>query len=90
MPFSFGYASPVLVAPNYWWYAARGAVRALRDRYPGLDVYDLEETSRRLGTRAPWRLLAHLPRPASARPARRTREPAAAASLPGSVLPLAG
>ncbi|KFA87581.1 hypothetical protein Q664_47055 [Archangium violaceum Cb vi76] len=52
LPFSFGYASPVLVAPNYWWYAARGAVRALRDRYPGLDVYDLEETSRRLGSRA--------------------------------------
>jgi hypothetical protein len=52
LPFSFGYASLALVAPTLDWYAARPTVRELRDRYPGLDVYDLEETSRVLGTRA--------------------------------------
>jgi hypothetical protein len=52
LPFSFGYASSALVAPNLWWYAARRTVRELRDRYPGLDVYNLEETSRVIGTRA--------------------------------------
>ncbi|WP_395834924.1 DUF3396 domain-containing protein [Archangium violaceum] len=52
LPFSFGYASLALVTPNEWWYAARRTVRELRDRYPGLDVYNLEQTSRVLGTRA--------------------------------------
>jgi hypothetical protein len=52
LPFSFGYASLALVAPTLDWYAARRTVRELRDRYPGLDVYNLEQTSRVLGTRA--------------------------------------
>jgi Protein of unknown function (DUF3396) len=52
LPFSFGYASLAIVAPTLDWYVARSTVRELRDRYPGLDVYDLEETSRVLGTRA--------------------------------------
>jgi hypothetical protein len=52
LPFNFGYASLALLSPDQEWYAARGTVRALRDRYPGLDVYDIEQTSRVIGTRA--------------------------------------
>lgn len=52
LPISFGYASLALVAPNEWWFAARQEVRQLRDRYPGLDVCILEQSSRVLGTRA--------------------------------------
>lgn len=52
LPFSFGYASLALISPNTWWYAARRAVRELRDRHPGLDVCILEQTSRVMGTRA--------------------------------------
>ncbi|WP_338023486.1 type VI immunity family protein [Archangium primigenium] len=52
LPFSFGYASLALVTPHLDWYAARRAVRELRDRYLGLDVAHLEQTSRVLGTRA--------------------------------------
>ncbi|OJH42922.1 hypothetical protein BON30_04530 [Cystobacter ferrugineus] len=52
LPFSFGYASLALITPTLDWYAARETVRNLRDRYLGLDVYHLEQTSRVLGTRA--------------------------------------
>jgi hypothetical protein len=52
LPFSFGYASPALVSTHFWWYQDNRAVRELRDRYPGLDIYNLEQTSRCLGTRA--------------------------------------
>ncbi len=52
LPFSFGYTSLALITPTQDWYAARHTVRALRDRYPGLDVSQLEQTSRVLGTRA--------------------------------------
>lgn len=52
LPFSFGYASLAFITPTLDWYAARETVRDLKDRYPGLDVYHLEQTSRVLGTRA--------------------------------------
>jgi len=52
LPFSFGYASLALISPNGEWIAARPTVLKLRDRYPGLDFYDLELTSRVIGTRA--------------------------------------
>jgi len=53
LPFSFGYASFALVTfPTQDWYATRRAVRELRDRYPGLDIYNIEQTSRVIGTRA--------------------------------------
>ncbi|WNG32077.1 DUF3396 domain-containing protein [Cystobacter fuscus] len=52
LPFSFGYASLALITPTLDWYAARETVRDLRDRYLGLDVYHLEQTSRVLGIRA--------------------------------------
>ncbi|WP_239014690.1 type VI immunity family protein [Archangium violaceum] len=52
LPFSFGYASFALVSPDGQWYAARHTVRELRDRYPGLDIYKLAETSRHIGTQA--------------------------------------
>lgn len=52
LPFSFGYASLALISPNDDWIADRPTVLKLRDRYPGLDFYDLELTSRVIGTRA--------------------------------------
>jgi hypothetical protein len=52
LPFSFGYVSFALVSPGGRWYAARRTVLELRDRYPGLDIYKLGETSQHLGTRA--------------------------------------
>ncbi|MFL5352292.1 type VI immunity family protein [Archangium sp.] len=52
LPFNFGYASFALVAPDGQWYSARKTVRELRDRYPGLDIYKLAETSKHIGTQA--------------------------------------
>jgi hypothetical protein len=52
LPFSFGYASLALISPNDDWIADRPTVLKLRDRYPGLDFYNLELTSRAIGTRA--------------------------------------
>ena len=52
LPFSFGYASFALVAPSGHWFAAHRTVRELRDRYPGLDIYRLGETSQHIGTNA--------------------------------------
>ncbi|QRO02820.1 DUF3396 domain-containing protein [Archangium violaceum] len=52
LPFSFGYASFALVAPDGCWFAAHRTVRELRDRYPGLDIYKLGETSQHIGTNA--------------------------------------
>jgi len=52
LPFSFGYASLALISPNDWWIADRPTVLKLRDRYPGLDFYNLELTSRAIGTGA--------------------------------------
>jgi hypothetical protein len=52
LPFSFGYASFALVAPSGQWFAAHPTVRELRDRYPGLDIYRLGETSQHIGTNA--------------------------------------
>jgi hypothetical protein len=51
-PFSFGYASFALVSPRGQWFAAHRTVRALRDRYPGLDIYKLAETGQHIGTNA--------------------------------------
>jgi len=52
LPFSFGYGSLALVAPHGLWYAARKQLLPLLSRYLGLDIYDLGETSRGIGTRA--------------------------------------
>jgi TseV toxin immunity protein TsiV len=52
LPFSFGYASFALLVHKLEWYVARDTVRELRDRYQGLDVYNLELTSRSIGTHA--------------------------------------
>jgi hypothetical protein len=52
LPFSFGYASFALVAPSGQWFMAHPKVRELRDRYPGLDIYRLGETSQHIGTNA--------------------------------------
>ena len=52
LPFNFGYASFALVAPDGQWYSAAQTVRELRDRYPGLDIYKLAETSQHIGTQA--------------------------------------
>jgi hypothetical protein len=52
LPLCFGYVSLALVTPTLDWFAARRAVREWRDRYLGLDIAHLEQTSRVLGTRA--------------------------------------
>lgn len=52
LPFSFGYASFALISPSGHWFAAHTTVRELRDRYPGLDIYRLGETSQHIGTNA--------------------------------------
>ncbi len=52
LPFSFGYASPAIVSPGGRWYMARQALIPLLERYLGLDLYRLEETSRAIGARA--------------------------------------
>jgi hypothetical protein len=52
LPFSFGYASLAFVSPRGFWYAARRELPGLLSRYLGLDLYQLDETSRVIGTRA--------------------------------------
>jgi len=52
LPFSFGYASLAFVAPRGMWFAARMELVGLLNRYLGLDLYHLGETSRVIGTRA--------------------------------------
>ncbi|HEX8818385.1 MAG TPA: type VI immunity family protein [Archangium sp.] len=52
LPFSFGYASLALVSSDGDWFMARDTVRELRDRYLGLDIYRLGETSQHIGTQA--------------------------------------
>ncbi|KFE67805.1 type VI immunity family protein [Hyalangium minutum] len=52
LPFSFGYASLALIAPQGRWFAARGAVEPLLWRYLGLDVYKLMETGACIGSQA--------------------------------------
>jgi hypothetical protein len=51
LPFSFGYASLAFVSHPGAWVASR-EFPELRERYPGLDVYFLGDTSRIIGTRA--------------------------------------
>jgi hypothetical protein len=52
LPFSFGYASLAFVCPSGLWYAARRELLGPLSRYLGLDLYQLDETSRVIGTRA--------------------------------------
>jgi hypothetical protein len=52
LPFSFGYASLAFVAPQGSWFPALGEILDILCRYPGLDLYDLGDTSRIIGTRA--------------------------------------
>jgi hypothetical protein len=52
LPFSFGYASLAFVAPRGRWYSARQDLLPLLSRYLGMDLYELGETSRVIGTRA--------------------------------------
>lgn len=51
LPFSFGYASLAFVSPGGLWFSARELLPVL-DRYMGLDLCRLDETSRCIGTRA--------------------------------------
>ncbi|HEX8704504.1 MAG TPA: type VI immunity family protein [Myxococcaceae bacterium] len=52
LPFSFGYASLAFVSPSGLWYSARRELLGPLSRYLGLDLYQLDETSRVIGTRA--------------------------------------
>ena len=52
LPFSFGYASLAFVSHQGAWSAALGEVLDFLERYPGLDLHDLGDTSRIIGTRA--------------------------------------
>jgi hypothetical protein len=52
LPFSFGYASLAFVSSGGSWYSARRELLPLLSRYLGLDLYQLGETSRIIGTRA--------------------------------------
>jgi len=52
LPFSFGYGSLAIVSPRRLWYTTRRELLPLLSRYLGLDIYDLGETSRGIGTRA--------------------------------------
>jgi hypothetical protein len=52
LPFSFGYASLAFVAPRGLWFAARRELSGFLTRYLGLDLYQLDDTSRVIGTRA--------------------------------------
>jgi hypothetical protein len=51
LPFSFGYASLAFVSHQGAWFASRELFDQL-ERYPGLDLYYLGDTSRIIGTRA--------------------------------------
>nr|WP_233582568.1 type VI immunity family protein [Corallococcus sp. CA053C] len=53
LPFSFGYASFAIVAPHGYWGASDWTLLdALRDRYPGLDLYHVDDTSAVIGPHA--------------------------------------
>lgn len=52
LPFSFGYASLAFVSHPGSWYGVRKQLLGLLERYPGLDLYLLSETSTVLGTGA--------------------------------------
>ncbi|MFY1826200.1 type VI immunity family protein [Myxococcus fulvus] len=52
LPFSFGYASPALVARPGAWFSVRRQLLELLQRHPGLDLLSLTDTSRRIGVRA--------------------------------------
>ena len=51
LPFSFGYASFALVCPGSW-FRVRRQLLPLLERYLGLDIYSLLNTSMVIGTRA--------------------------------------
>lgn len=52
LPLCFGYASFALIGLGGLWTMARRSARVLRDRYPGLDIYNLSKTSQHIGTNA--------------------------------------
>lgn len=52
LPFSFGYASLAFVSHPGLWFGVRRKLVALLERYPGLDLYQMNETSDVIGTGA--------------------------------------
>ncbi|MFP2909443.1 type VI immunity family protein [Pyxidicoccus sp. 3LFB2] len=52
LPFSFGYASLAFVSHPGIWFGVRKKLLGLLERYPGLDLYLLSETSDVIGTGA--------------------------------------
>ncbi len=52
LPFSFGYASPAFVSVSGSGFPEHQELLGLLDRYHGFDLYDLEQTSGRIGTGA--------------------------------------
>ncbi|ATB26959.1 type VI immunity family protein [Melittangium boletus] len=52
LPFSSGYVSLAFVSPDVRWYAQREKLLPLIERYWGLDLYDINGTSRCIGTGA--------------------------------------
>ncbi|MCY1032005.1 DUF3396 domain-containing protein [Corallococcus sp. BB11-1] len=53
LPFSFGYASLAIIAPQGRWGTSDwGLLDTLRDRYLGLDLYHVSDTSLAIGTHA--------------------------------------
>jgi hypothetical protein len=52
LPFSFGYASLALVSHQGSWVAVLGEALDLQERYPGLDLHHLGDTSLIIGPRA--------------------------------------
>ncbi|MCP3057406.1 DUF3396 domain-containing protein [Myxococcus sp. K38C18041901] len=52
LPFSFGYASPALLSHPGGWFAVRKQVQEMLQRYLGLDLPRLGETSRNIGSQA--------------------------------------
>ncbi|MCK8500554.1 type VI immunity family protein [Myxococcus fulvus] len=52
LPFSFGYASPAIISSSGAWFSLRKQVQEVLQRYLGLDLPRLGETSRNIGTRA--------------------------------------
>ncbi|MCY1002333.1 DUF3396 domain-containing protein [Myxococcus sp. MISCRS1] len=52
LPFSFGYASPAIISSSGAWFSLRKQVQEVLQRYLGLDLPRLGETSRNIGTQA--------------------------------------
>ena len=53
LPFSFGYASFAIISPAGLWTSAKvDLINALLERYPGLDLHNIEDFGPIIGTRA--------------------------------------